>query len=302
LTRRGTLLVLSIGVAVVVAGMPALVSAKTTKKQCVDDNAEAQDLRRSGRFADAGERLNRCAARACPAIVREDCTRRLNDLNAEQPSLVFEVRNPFGVDVIDVRVSMDDQLLTERLDGTPLKLDPGSHVFTFEAPNQPILTERILVREGEVARHERVVIGNLSPSAEAAPPAPIAPVDQEDHRPARSQRQVLGLFAAGVGVASVVLGTVFGLTARSAWTDAKNACGGDASQCRNISDANTNRSKALTDATVSTAAFIAGGALIAGGAVLYLTGGRHPEKKSEGLAVGLGIKSGSLGVMLHGFF
>jgi hypothetical protein len=105
-----------------------------------------------------------------------------------------------------------------------------------------------------------------------------------------------------VGVASVVLGTVFGLMARSAWTDAKKACGGDASHCSNVSDANTNRSEALTDATVSTAAFIAGGVLIAGGAVLYVTGRSHQEKMSEGLALAPDIKSGSLGAMLRGSF
>jgi hypothetical protein len=301
LTGRGTLLVLSVGVAVVVAAIPGAACAKSTKKLCVDDNAEAQDLRRSGRFAEAIEHLNRCAARACPAIVRDDCTSRLNDLNLVQPSLVFEVRNPFGMDLVSIRVSMDDQLLTERLDGTPLKVDPGSHVFTFEAPNQPIVTGRILIREGEVARHERVVIGHLLSSAEGASPALNAPIAQESRGPARSQRQVLGLSAAGVGVASVVLGTVFGLMARSAWTEAKKACGGDASHCSNISDANTNRSEALTDATVSTAAFIAGGVLIAGGAVLYVTG-RPQEKMSEGLALAADIKSGSLGAMLRGSF
>jgi len=115
-------------------------------------------------------------------------------------------------------------------------------------------------------------------------------------------RRVIGLSAAGVGMAGVVIGTVFGLMARSAWTDAKNACGGDPSYCLDARRANSLRSQALSDGTISTTAFVAGGALIAGGAFLYLTRGESPAKKPEGFALSATVDWGRLGIGLRGVF
>jgi hypothetical protein len=285
--RRSVSVVLSIGAAVACWGIPISARANPSKQQCVDDNAAAQELRRNGHFAEASECLQRCALPACPAIVSEDCTRRLDDLKGAQPTLVFEVRSPSGADIVSVRVSVDGQLLTEHLNGTPLKIDPGPHTFTFEVPGQRVVTARLLVREGERARHEQLVMGGSPP---------------EGQSPARSTRQLVGLSVAAVGVAGVVGGTVFGLTARSAWADAKNACGGDPSHCLDVTTANSRRGQAVTAGTISTAAFVAGGALIAAGAYLYLMRSESPEKKPEGVALGAAVDSGRVGIVLQGVF
>jgi hypothetical protein len=256
----------------------------------VDDNAAAQELRRQGHFADAGDRLEHCAVPSCPKIVRDDCTRRLDDLKLAQPSLVFEVRSRAGKDIIAVRVSLDGQLFTDRLNGTPLTVDPGPHTFTFDVPDEPTVAERLLVREGERARRIRVVIGGVSRPAVAAT-APISPeLPQAPAVPHRGpdMRQVVGLSAAGVGVVAAVIGAVFGVKAKSAWSEAKNACGGDPSHC--------------VDGTVSTAAFVTGAALIAGGAFLYLTGGERRESRTEGVAVSATVDPGRLGIVLLGVF
>jgi hypothetical protein len=287
--RRSVSVVLSIGAALACWGVPISARANPSKQQCVDDNASAQELRRNGHFAEASERLERCALPACPAIVSEDCNRRLDDLKGAQPTLVFEVRSPSGVDIVSVRVSVDGQLLTDHLNGTPLKIDPGPHIFTFEVPGQPVVTERLLAREGERVRHERLVIGG----------SPTPPLSES---PGRSTRQVIGLSAGALGVASVVVGTVLGLTARSAWTEAKSACGGDPSHCLDVPTANSRRSEAVTAGTISTAAFVAGGALIAAGAFLYLTRSEGPEKKPEGVALGAAVDSGRVGIVLQGLF
>jgi hypothetical protein len=100
----------------------------------------------------------------------------------------------------------------------------------------------------------------------------------------------------------VAIGTVFGLKARSAWADAKNACGGDVGRCQNTSGANAHRSDALTDGFVSNVAFIAGGALIAGGAFLCLTGQTPAEKTTQGIALVPDVASERVGVVLHGIF
>jgi hypothetical protein len=296
---------LSLVVVALAAGISARAHAAPTKKQCVEDNATAQELQRDGHFAAASERLSRCAVRSCPTIVSEDCSLRLNDLKMVQPALVFEVKSPAGTDTISVRVLMDGQLLTDHLDGTPLPIDPGPHVFTFEVGGQRPVTNQLVVRAGETARHERVVIGEPPPAATTmVQPLLVPPLPTEVSRSRPSARRVIGLSAAGLGAVAVVVGTVSGLLARSAWSEAKAACGGDPSHCTaaNVDDASAHRSKAISDGSLSTGAFVAGGVLIAGGAFLYLTGGPHDEAKTDRLAVVPGVGRQGAGLLLQGAF
>ncbi|HEX3697896.1 MAG TPA: hypothetical protein VH374_21160 [Polyangia bacterium] len=306
--RRSIPLALWIGVAVAGTSIPFSARANPSKQQCVNDNGAAQELRRIGHFADAKMRLERCAVESCPTIVWEDCTRRLDELKMAQPSLVFEVLTASGVNIIAVRVYVDGQLLTDHLDGTPLNVDPGPHALTFDVPNGAAVTERLLVQEGEVARHERVVIGGVLPTPVAAkapvasqvPPVPLAPPPVQNRGP--GTRQVIGLSAAGLGVVGAVIGAIYGLKAESAWSAAKTACGGDPSHCADAASANTHRSQGLSEATVSTTAFVAGAALIAGGAFLYLTGGERSESKTNGVAVSAAVDAGRVGIVLLGTF
>ena len=284
----------SIGVAVACMIIPAPAHAAPSKQQCVDDNAAAQDLRRQGHFASAGEHLERCAIDSCPAIVRDDCTRLLNDLKTAQPSVVFEVRSPAGVDVVSVRVSVDGKLLTDHLNGTPLKIDPGLHSFTFEAPGKSAMTKTFLVREGELLRHELVVLGGLVASE--------LPRAQETSGEGRSTYRTIGMAAAGVGILGVALGTGFGLKARSAWNQAKSACGGDPSHCLDTARANSLRSDAMSAGAISTTAFVTGGALLVGGAFLYLMHGDHQEADAKEIAIGAAVDPGELGVVVRGIF
>jgi hypothetical protein len=152
--------------------------AAMTKEQCIDANGKGQELRRVGRFAAARDELQSCAAPECPAIVRNDCTKRLDDLQQVQPRIVFELKDRTGADVIDARVSEDGTALVDHLDGTPLNVDPGVHTFTFEAAGSAPVSKRLLVREGESERHERVTLDGIAAAeprpASALPASPLA--------------------------------------------------------------------------------------------------------------------------------
>ena len=300
--QRARPIILSIWVAAGFGGISIAASASPSKQQCVDDNVAAQELRRHGSFAAASEHLQQCAVPSCPSIVREDCTRRLNDLEAAQPSVVFDVKDASGVDIVAVRVYVDSKLFTDRPDGTPLKVDPGSHVFSFEVAGQPPVTESLLVREGEAARHERVVIGNATPpsTSSRSAPTPKLPVTSQSGGPAG--QQVVGLSLVGAGAVGVVTGTVFGLMANTAWNDAKRRCGGEASRCTNAPDAIPYQRKAYDDANVSTAAFIAGSALIIAGAFTYFTGSERQERKTGNVAVAPSMEPQGVGVVVEGAF
>lgn len=245
-------LVLSSWVAIGLGGASVPASADPSKQQCVDDNRTAQDLRRNGHFGAARESLRRCAVAACPALVRDDCTLRLDDLEKAQPSLMFEVTDTSGTDIIAVRIRVDGTLLTDRLDGTPLKVDPGAHVVTFEVAGRPTVTESLLVREGEAARRERVVI------------ASITKVPADRHQVQR----VAGVAIAAAGLIGIGMGTVFGFHALSEWSDSNAACPHEMCTVAGASAA----SSAKTSAQVANVAIVMGAAALAGGATLWILG------------------------------
>ncbi len=96
---------------------PTVARADMTKDQCIDANGKGQVLRRDGKLAAAREQLRSCADPSCPAMVRDDCNKRLDSLEAAQPSMVFDVKDAAGADVINVVVTVDGQKLTDHLDG-----------------------------------------------------------------------------------------------------------------------------------------------------------------------------------------
>jgi hypothetical protein len=80
--------------------------AEGSKKECLDAHVKGQDLRRDGHLSAAREALRACAASTCPAIVRDDCTKRLDEAERAQPTVIFEARDGAGNDLADVKVTM----------------------------------------------------------------------------------------------------------------------------------------------------------------------------------------------------
>jgi hypothetical protein len=294
-------------IAIVCANSVALsASADVTKPQCVDANRQAQSLRRDGKLDAARAQLQQCGQSECPSMVRADCARRLDDLESVQPSIIFDVRDGAGHDMVDVRVTVDGQPFTDRLDGKSLRIDPGAHTFVFSAANQPTVTQTFVIREGEKERRERIVIGSPAPAAATGTTeSQVRTSTSPEGSPSSDLggQRVLGLVVGGAGVAALGVGTVFGLLASSAWNGAKSACGGDTSHCSNASAASTDRDDAQTDGTVSTTAFVAGGVLLVAGAVVFLTGDHHAEREpSPRVAIVPDVGPGLGGVSIFGRF
>jgi hypothetical protein len=291
----------SFAVAFCLVSAPAL--GDVTKEQCLEANGKAQELRRELRLSAARAELHICADPECPAIVRDDCAKRLDEIEKAQPSIVFEVKDANGADVINVRVSVDGKPLADHLDGSALKVDPGPYEFTFEVAGQPPVVEKLLVREGEGGRHVSVVVTGAASSAAPAPllasqPAP-SPSPPATSAGGLGTLKLVGLVVGGAGVASLAVGSIFGAMGSSAWSSAKTACGGNTSACTNVASGLSHRSTAEGDATASTVAFIAGGVLLATGVVLFLTGG-HEKDAGSALVVGPSVGPQQGGVILRG--
>jgi hypothetical protein len=300
LFRHAAISMACAGAALALAPGAALANT-VTKAQCIDANTRAQDLRRDGELSAAREQLRLCTSPVCPGLVRSDCTKRLDELESAQPTILFDVKDGAGHDLTEVTVTMDGHPLADKLDGTALQVDPGEHEFVFRAPGQDPVTDKVLIKESEKARREKVVIGAAPPAA--APPPHTAP-PPEASTDSSGTRRLIGLLAGGAGLAGIAVGSVFGLLTSSAIKTQKNDCS-SATNCPNYPDAASAHNTWTTDGAVSTAAFIAGGALLVGGAVLFFTA-RHPAEQAPpattGLVVVPSVGPGGGGMLLRGEF
>jgi serine/threonine-protein kinase len=279
--------------ALLLVGRPAR-SDEVTKQQCVEANDAAQDLRQGGRLRQAREQLVLCASASCPALVRADCAQRLSELDAASASIVFEATDDAGRDLSAVQVTMDGQPFLDRLDGTSKPVDLGPHQFVFTSPGLAPANKTIVVREGDKARRERIVLmatvatgaTATTTRAETVPepsPAEAAP-------DGRTQR-LAGLAVGGAGVVGVLVGSIFGLVSKSTYDHAFGSeCGSNAGGCsaQGVQDGQT----AHDQATIATVGFVAGLALLGGGAALYFTA------PHQGLSIGPTAGPGGAGVRL----
>ena len=156
--RRGPLGLglLVMGVAAHLAHPPSAAADEPTVAQCLSASEHGQLDRDEGRYLKAREALVTCSSGACPAVVQRDCLRWLAEIEANIPTLVFVVRTAGGSDLEDVVVRVDGQVLLTRLDGKPVAVDPGEHLFSFEAGARRVQS-RALVNVGERNRVVRVV-------------------------------------------------------------------------------------------------------------------------------------------------
>ena len=106
----------------------------------------SQETRRTGSLIDARAKLRFCAGEACPDIVRTDCITWLSDVERAIPSVVLEAKAD-GQMVFDVAVTMDGKAVASNLDGHPIDVDPGVHVFVFQREGRAPIEQKVIVRE-----------------------------------------------------------------------------------------------------------------------------------------------------------
>jgi hypothetical protein len=294
-------------------------AALPNKIECIAADTEGQSLRLAGKLLDARRRLAACAAASCPSIVRDDCVERIADLEAAQPTVVFTATNGDGRRLVAVRVTVDGIVAANRLDGRPLPVDPGDHLFVFDALGRVTAQMRLTLHEGQKRVGHAVVLHAASGDPVAAVPTPepvatsadqgassdllppatlaapaIAPTAAEQEAPAPavgpadgdagglSEGRIVAIVAGGVGVVGVVVGSVFGLETISAWHAAQRDCGATSKCPTNGPKIEQEEGDASKDGTISTFAFVAGGVGLALGAWLWFT---TPERSRSQVSV-----------------
>jgi hypothetical protein len=283
--------------------LPTPALADMTKAQCIDADTKGQDLRRDGKLSAAREQLRMCASPSCPAILSDDCTKRLDELDRAQPAILFDVKDGAGRDLSAVRVTMDGTPLAEKLGGAALQVDPGEHLFVFTVRDQAPVAQTFVLKEGEKERRERIVVGPAVVPAVTPQPSegPSSSPPAESHGGMGTQR-MLGLVAGGVGLAGIAVGTVFGEMTLSEANQQQADCV-SATNCLHYSQAASAHSTGATDRMISTVGFVAGGSVFAGAAILFFTAGRSSAVPGAmGWVVLPSVGPGGGGMLLKGAF
>jgi hypothetical protein len=255
-------------------------AADPTAAECVAANESGQALQRSNHLGDARASFTKCTASSCPGLVRQDCAQKIEELTRLTPTVIFAVTDASGNDLVNVRVRAGDKVLTERLDGNAITLDPGEQHLTFESSGFTPLEKAIVVR---VTEKDRIIKAALSPAAQepvarpvGAPPNVVAalPSAPEPASGRSSGPSGWTYVSLGAGAAGLIVGGVFSGLWAQAKSQGDTACGTPGSCDMTTADQWESKQRSLS------AGAITGFAVAAVGAGL-------------GLALWIGTRNGS---------
>jgi hypothetical protein len=194
---------------------PAFAAGPDDREACANAAEQGQQLRDEGKYRRAREQMLVCARQTCPGPIQSDCGKWLTELDRDAPTVVFGARDARGNDVVDLKISMDGQVILERLDGKPVLVDSGEHTFKFEAKDGTSTEQKVLLRAAEKARP---IIANLGGGAAATgtPPqqsstAPTTPDTSEKSEPSLVPVAVAG----GIGILALGSFALFGIMGKS---------------------------------------------------------------------------------------
>jgi hypothetical protein len=205
--------------------------------ECIVASNDGQVLRDAHKLVQASARFAVCARDVCPGLVRKACIDWRDDVATRLPTVVPSAQDTSGHDQLEVRVLVDGRVLVTQLDGSPVPLDPGPHLFRFEPARGEAVEQNIIVREGEKNRLVNAVLGRVAEEPPAVHPASTTPAAasglspsgvaaSEVTRAGTSHRPwpVASIIFGGVGVAALASFTAFGLSGQAARTDLERTC------------------------------------------------------------------------------
>ncbi len=209
-----------------------------------------------------------CSAASCPKDIRKDCASQVEAVSAQIPTIIFDAKDASGADINAVKVTMDGEVLAERLEGTALSIDPGEHAFAFETAGQPLVTRKLTIQQAQKDRHERITFGTIPP-APSPNTVPTPSVQESTSEPVAAPishgRRTAGWVIGSVGLAGLGAGIALWAIASGKRSDC-NSRGG----CPTTTDLdNYNSATSLLNASYGL--LIGGGVATATGLILWIS-------------------------------
>lgn len=231
---------------------------------------------KTGRVASAWLAYREAATRAAGAGKHDAETSSLERAKRLEPRLPrLNVTVPPASQTAGLEVRRDGAVMKEAELGVPVPFDPGPHEIQATAPQMKPFTKKVTLRPGETTD---VAIPKLAPEtagAGASPPPVTEPPPADGSSPASSghaggTQRVVGIVVAGAGIASLTLGGVFGLLAKS-----KNDKALEPQNCPNATRCNPSGLELTDDAKsralVSTILVAVGATAVVVGGIVFFT-------------------------------
>jgi hypothetical protein len=180
--------------------------AWSATEDCESAHLGAQELRSETKLLAAREALIRCAAKSCPGLIQEDCAQWLTEVQKNVPTIVLAATTSAGRDLSEVQVRLGERVLTSRLDGKPIEVDPGSYTLIFESAGSEPVSVDFVAQAGVKNRVvEAEFPSDAAPELSSSPPLSF-------------------WILAGVGTAALASFGTFALLGRNQYSDLENAC------------------------------------------------------------------------------
>jgi hypothetical protein len=158
---------------------------KDVGHSCVAAYKSAVKAEQASHLREAQKSFASCARAVCGALVRRECLLRYDQLASDIPSVVPVVTDVTGDPILDVKVTMDGEVLTTKIDGRAVPVDPGLHEFGFSTGTGSS-TQKIVILQGQRNRPIAINLGlpgsgqkNAQRVAVAAPVAAPSAVEPE---------------------------------------------------------------------------------------------------------------------------
>jgi hypothetical protein len=190
-------------------------AAADDTSDCIAASEAAQSLRDRRALLEAHDKLAVCSRDVCPGPIRADCIQQRGEVDAATPSVVFRARDAHAEDLVDVKVLCDGVVLATQVDGKAVAVDPGAHVFRFEAQGVPPVERKLIIGEGEKARLVVAEMHSGAPAVVVLAPAPAEPPNR---------LWLPGLVVGAVGVAGAVPMVIFWLSGTGDIHQMKETC------------------------------------------------------------------------------
>src|SRR4029077_9552446 len=111
----------------------------------------AQADEQAGHLVTAKDLYQSCSRATCAGLVQK-CSAKYLALTADLPSVVPVVTDEAGEPHVDVQVKVDGELVSSRLDGRGITVEPGVHEFAFVGGGGVSTTQKIMIIEGQKNR------------------------------------------------------------------------------------------------------------------------------------------------------
>lgn len=220
--RRGLHAVLAPALAALLVTTSTARTNAAPSSKCIAAAEAGQQLRSEGKLVSARKKFGVCTALECPVVVRRDCARWVEDLDATTPSITVRVEDGSGNEVPEATVTLDGEKLPPIAEGRSTPLDPGTHKVVWEHDGKKTEKE-FVVREGE--RSKVIVLRAEAPKSRpgASHDPRVSPVPPAADTSSASPSPIPWVVGGG-GIAATGIGIGMWLTGLGEHSDLGRTC------------------------------------------------------------------------------